>query len=68
MQTKDRSLAEAIFNALVSVVVYGATVAVLLALDVNIYWQGLVLFTVAVVKNYTIRRVTNIGDTGGQYG
>ncbi|KKN32964.1 hypothetical protein LCGC14_0808360 [marine sediment metagenome] len=65
MQTKDRSLAEAIFNALVSVVVYGSTVVVLLALGVNIYWQGLGLFLVAVLKNYTIRRVANLGEQDG---
>ena len=65
MQTKDRSFAEACFNALVSVVVYGGTLAVLLALGANIYGQLFVLFTVAVAKNYTIRRIANLGEQDG---
>ena len=68
MQTKERSFIEAVFNALVSVVVYGAAVAVLLALGVSMYYQGLGLFLVAVIKNYTIRRIANLGDIGGRNG
>ena len=68
MQTKDRSLVEAIFNSMVSVIIYGTTIVVLTELDMTVLRQAVVLFIVAVLKNYTIRRVANLGDTGGQDG
>ncbi len=65
MQTKDRSFAEACFNALVSVMIYGTVIAALISFGVSVYGQAVTLFVVAVIKNYLIRRVANLGEQDG---
>ena len=61
-------MVEAIFNTLLSVMVYSITMVILSSFGVNVYGQAVALVTVAVIKNYLIRRVANLGDIGGRNG